>query len=74
MTKPTAEAIAFRALMDKEKDDWPPELLRAGTFLRCELDIMHTKHWDHPNVGGPEHLKKYSDAFWRLYNEWKAKR
>lgn len=71
MTKLTPEAVAWRELLEKEKPKWPPELVKAATFVRCELDMMRLKNWE--ASGGPKKLKEYTDEFERLYAEHKAK-
>jgi hypothetical protein len=50
MTRPTKEALAFRAQIEKEWPDWPPELRQAATNLRMELDFMRTKAWKQPGA------------------------
>lgn len=70
MTRLTPEAEMFRVMMERERPDWPPELIKAATFVRCELDIMRFKSWE-PS-GGPAKLKEYTDEFARLYEGWRS--
>lgn len=69
MTKPTPEAVAFRAKMDTEGPDWPADLKEAATYLRCELENVPRKGWI--ETGGEDRLAKYAEEFSILYYEWK---
>jgi hypothetical protein len=70
MTKPTPEFIEHNRLFGTHRHRWHGDLLKAATYLRCELRISRFKNWR--EAGGPEWLERLRSDFTSKLIAWAA--